>query len=42
MYAQYLVSTVLALKLFLLNSIYDQRYAEPSDVEEYVRINNLS
>jgi len=23
-------------------TIYDQRYAEPSDVEEYVRINNLS
>jgi len=41
MYAQYLVSTVLALKLFQ-PTIYDQRYAEPSDVEEYVRINNLS
>ena len=25
-----------------LNSIYSQRFAEPSDVEEYMHINNLS
>jgi len=38
------ICAVLALTLIQSNSIYslNQRYAEPSDVEEYLHMNNLS
>jgi len=37
-----LLYAVLVLKLIQLNSIYYQRYAELSKVQEYMRLNNLS
>jgi len=41
MYAQYLIGTSLTAKTHAINFFFFQRYAEPSDVEEYMRRNNL-
>jgi len=38
----FLINEVLAITLIQSNSIHPQRYAEPSDIEEYMHINNLS
>jgi len=40
MYTQYFI--VLMLEPIEMNSIHSQRFAEPSDVEEYMHISNLS